>query len=104
MQVVIYLRHNLVCLKAEEGITGCLKSPPGPPFKDLPDTDRIGGYPTSLSLAEALDLDSEGRAVIIELKEVVFIGVYCPAVTIAERDVFRTKFLSVLEERVRNLL
>jgi AP endonuclease-2 len=55
-------------------------------------------------LAEALDMDSEGRTVIVELESFVFIGVYCPAVTIAERGVFRTKFLAVLEERVRNLL
>jgi AP endonuclease-2 len=100
----VYLRHNLVCLKAEEGITGCLKSPQGPTFKDLPESDRVGGYPASLSLTEALDLDSEGRTVIVELDWAVFIGVYCPAVTIAERDVFRAKFLAVLNERVRNLL
>lgn len=53
---------------------------------------------------EALDLDSEGRAVIIELEQFVFIAVYCPAVTIAERQIFRMKFLTVLEERVRNLI
>lgn len=41
---------------------------------------------------------------IVELAQFVFIAVYCPAVTIAERETFRVRFLSVLEERVRNLL
>jgi AP endonuclease-2 len=104
MQVAVYVRHSLLCLRAEEGITGCLKSPLGAAFKDLPDSDRIGGYPTSLSTAEALELDSEGRTVIVELEWTVFIGVYCPAVTMAGRNEFRVKFLALLEERVRNLL
>lgn len=103
-KVAIYLRQALACLKAEEGLTGRLKSPSGVAFDQLPECERIGGYPTSLSLSEALDLDSEGRAVIVELEYFVFISVYCPAVTISGREVFREKFLALLEERVRNLL
>jgi len=91
-------------LKAEEGLTGHLKSPSGVAYAELPETEGIGGYPTSLTPTEALDLDSEGRAVIIELESFVFISVYCPAVTIAEREIFRVKFLSLLEERVTNLI
>ena len=102
--MAIYLRQNLACLKAEEGLTGRLKSPSGVPFDKLPESERIGGYATSLTLSEAMDLDSEGRTVIIELEHFVFISVYCPAVTISEREVFRGKFLTVLEERTRNLL
>jgi AP endonuclease 2 len=102
--VAIYVRHNLVCLKAEEGLTGCLKSPSGTAYSDLSPSERIGGYPSSLSLSEAQDLDSEGRTVIVELENFVFVSVYCPAVTMQEREVFRTKFLAVLEERVRNIL
>jgi len=102
-KVAIYLRHNLLCLKAEEGLTGHLKSPSGAAYLDLAEAESIGGYPTSLTTAEALDLDSEGRAVVVELEKFVFISVYCPAVTIPEREVFRVKFLAVLEERVRNL-
>jgi AP endonuclease 2 len=98
------LRQTLLCFKAEEGLTGCLKSPSGAAYKDLPENERIGGYPTSLSHSEALELDSEGRAVIVELERFVFISVYCPVVTITEREVFREKFLAVLEERLRNLL
>lgn len=103
-QVAIYLKQNLVCLKAEEGLTGRLKSPSGVAFDELSECEKIGGYPTSLSLSEAMDLDSEGRTVIVELEHFIFISVYCPAVTISEREIFRTKFLDVLEERVRNLL
>jgi AP endonuclease 2 len=51
-----------------------------------------------------MDLDSEGRTVIIEVEHFVFISVYCPAVTISEREVFRGKFLATLEERIGNLL
>jgi AP endonuclease 2 len=94
----------LRCLKAEEGLTGQLKSPSGVVYEDLPESERIGGYPTSLSVSEALDLDSEGRAVIVELEQFIFISVYCPAVTISEREVYRRKFLAILEERIRNLL
>ena len=103
-KVAIYLRHNLPCLKAEEGLTGHLKTSSGVAYVDLPETEKIGGYPSSLSSSEALDLDSEGRAVVVELEKFVFFSVYCPAVTIPEREVFRIKFLTVLEERVRNLL
>lgn len=34
----------------------------------------------------------------------MFIGVYCPAVTVADRDIYRAKFLALMEERIRNLL
>jgi AP endonuclease 2 len=64
----------------------------------------IGGYPTSLSDREALELDAEGRTVIVELSSFVFIGVYCPAVTSRDREAFRGEFLATLEERVRNLI
>jgi len=94
----------MICLKAEEGITGRLKSPSGVPYMDSPEQEKIGGYPASLSSSEALELDSEGRTVILELPQFVLIGVYCPAVTIMERETFRRKFLSILEERARNLL
>jgi len=102
--VAIYLRQNLLCKKAEEGLTGCLKSPSGVMYKDLPESEAIGGYPTSLSLSEAQELDSEGRAVMVELESFVFIALYCPAVTVSDREIYRVKFLAILEERVRNLL
>jgi len=102
--VAVYLRQHTICLNAEEGITGRLKSPSSTSFMDLPEGEKIGGYPTSLSPTEAVELDSEGRAVMLELPNFVFIGVYCPAVTVAEREIFRRKFLAVLEERARNLI
>jgi len=98
------LKQTLKCLKAEEGLTGRLKSPQGLHYNEARENERIGGYPTSVTNAEALDLDSEGRAVVVELEQFVFISVYCPAVTIMEREPFRVKFLALLEERVLNLL
>jgi AP endonuclease 2 len=91
-------------LKAEEGLTGRLKSPSGVEYQDLPDNEKIGGYPTSLPLKEALDLDTEGRAVVLELEPFIFISVYCPAVATAEREIYRLSFLGLLEERIKNLL
>lgn len=102
--MAIYLRQNLVCVKAEEGITGRLKSPSGVAYMDLPEKDQIGGYPVSLSLGDALELDNEGRAVIIELADFTFVAVYCPAVSITEREIFKRKFLGIFEERIRNLI
>ena len=101
--MAVYVRQSLVCLKAEEGLTGRLKSPSGIAFQDLPENERIGGYP-SLSTSEALELDNEGRAVILELRHFIFISVYCPAVTAPQREVYRIHFLTTLEERIRNLL
>ena len=91
-------------MKAEEGVTGQLSSLSGLSYDKLPDSERIGGYPTSLSRSEALELDSEGRTVIMELPDFVFIGIYCPAVTRVDREEFRAKFLAALEERVNNLI
>ena len=102
--MAIYLRQSLLCKKAEEGLTGYLKSPSGVMYKDLPESEAIGGYPTSISSTEAQDLDTEGRAVLVELEKFVFIAVYCPAVTVSDREIFRLEFLAVLEERVKNLL
>ena len=102
-EVAVYLRQNLRCLKAEEGFTGRLKTVSGIAYMDLPEEERIGGYPT-LSNFEALELDSEGRAIVIELEHFIFISVYCPAVTIPQREAFRIRFLNVLGERLRSLL
>jgi AP endonuclease 2 len=101
--VVVYVRQSLVCLKAEEGLTGRLKSSSGVAFQDLPENEKIGGYPV-ISTNEALELDNEGRAVILELKHFIFISIYSPAVTVPQREIYRIQFLATLEERIRNLL
>lgn len=108
--VVIYTR-NSVCapIRAEEGITGILTPPNSSiSFRDLPEDQQIGGYPTLSQLAEcpldAVALDSEGRCVVLEFPAFVLIGLYCPANRDESRDDFRIAFLYALDARVRNLV
>ncbi|TVY43806.1 DNA-(apurinic or apyrimidinic site) lyase [Lachnellula subtilissima] len=108
--VAIYTR-NAVCapIRAEEGITGILTPPNSTTsFRDLPEDQQIGGYPTGSQLSEAsvdpATLDSEGRCVILEFPAFVLIGTYCPANSSDARDDFRISFLNALDARVRNLV
>ncbi|KAI9748996.1 MAG: hypothetical protein M4579_007047 [Chaenotheca gracillima] len=107
--VVIYTRQS-VCspIRAEEGITGILELPnSSTSFRDLPESEQIGGYPTPAQLADtpvdATNLDSEGRCVLLEFPAFVLIGVYSPANRDETRDDFRLSFVNALDARVRNL-
>lgn len=77
-------------------------------FRDLPESDHIGGYPTDMRIAEwGVDpalLDSEGRCVCLEFPAFVLFGVYSPANSNGLRDDFRHGFLCALECRIRNLI
>lgn len=104
------LYNVLRVLKAEEGVTGYLTFTRGKEkikFKD-DITQGIGGY-EDLGIVDentALELDSEGRCVIIELAcNTVVFSVYCPAnsTNTDEGETFRLKFLNVLLKRIRNL-
>jgi len=108
--VGIYTR-NATCspIRAEEGILGVL-SPPGTVtmYRDLPEDQHIGGYPSDLQIAE-LDvdpavLDAEGRCVCLEFPAFVLFGVYSPANSNGLRDDFRYGFLCALDCRIRNLV
>ncbi|KAL4862929.1 hypothetical protein BDV12DRAFT_178167 [Aspergillus spectabilis] len=108
--VVVYTR-NATCapIRAEEGLTGILCPPNSSvSFKDLPEDQQIGGYPTIEQLSRLeLDtetLDSEGRCVILEFPAFVLLGVYCPANRDETRDAFRQDFLDLMDARVRNLV
>ncbi|TQB69196.1 Class II abasic (AP) endonuclease [Monascus purpureus] len=108
--VVIYTR-NATCapIRAEEGLTGVLCPPNSSvSFRDLPEEQQIGGYPTLEQLSglelDTATLDSEGRSVILEFPAFVLLGVYCPANRDESRDCFRLSFLDVLDFRIRNLL
>ncbi|ODH46742.1 hypothetical protein GX48_07142 [Paracoccidioides brasiliensis] len=116
--VVIYTRNSKCCpIRAEEGITGILCPPassstsPFPAltsFRDMPEEQQIGGYPTpeqlALSNIDAATLDSEGRCVILEFPAFVLLGVYCPANRDEMRDGFRKAFVNAVDARVRNLV
>lgn len=83
--------------------------PPGSttPYRDLPDSECIGGYPTAIQIADlGVDpavLDAEGRCVCIEFPAFVLFGVYSPANSNGLRDNFRFGFLTALDTRIRNL-
>ncbi|KAI9374656.1 Endonuclease/exonuclease/phosphatase [Aspergillus egyptiacus] len=108
--VVIYTR-NATCapIRAEEGLTGTLCPPNSPvSFRDLPEDQQIGGYPTIDQLSQleldAESLDSEGRCVLLEFPAFVLMGLYCPANRDETRDSFRHSFLDLMDARIRNLV
>ncbi|KAI9824676.1 MAG: hypothetical protein M1819_000829 [Sarea resinae] len=108
--VAIYTRQSVCApIRAEEGIAGVL-CPPGSPlcYRDLPEHECIGGYPTPSQLEDiSIDpavLDSEGRCVVLEFPAFVLFGIYSPANSSGTRDDFRIGFLTALETRVRNLV
>ncbi|PNH39286.1 hypothetical protein VD0004_g7597 [Verticillium dahliae] len=107
--VVIYTRNATCCpIRAEEGILGVLCPPDSTTrFRDLPEEQQIGGYPTAEQLSSDIDeatLDSEGRCVILEFPAFVLIGTYSPANRDESRQEFRLGYLSALDARVRNLV
>lgn len=108
--VAIYTR-NATCapIRAEEGLTGTLCPPnSSASFRDLPEDQQIGGYPTVEQLSQleldAETLDSEGRCVLLEFPAFVLIGIYCPANRDESRDAFRQNYLDLMDARVRNLV
>ncbi|PHH90957.1 hypothetical protein CDD83_2085 [Cordyceps sp. RAO-2017] len=106
--VAIYTR-NATCapIRAEEGVTGILCPPrSSTKFRDLPSDQQIGGYPRPGQLSgnvEELELDSEGRCVILEFPAFVLLGVYSPANRNEARDDFRLGFLEALDFLVREM-
>ncbi|KAE8148544.1 DNA lyase Apn2 [Aspergillus avenaceus] len=108
--VVVYTRNATCCpIRAEEGLTGVLCPPnSSASFRDLPDDQQIGGYPTAEQLSslelDAAVLDSEGRCVVLEFPAFVLLGLYCPANRDESRDDFRHSFLDVMDARIRNLV
>ncbi|PFH58378.1 hypothetical protein XA68_13742 [Ophiocordyceps unilateralis] len=107
--VAIYTR-NATCapIRAEEGITGVLCPPKsGTKYRHLPEGQQVGGYPRPGQLSgnvEELELDSEGRCVVLEFPAFVLLGVYSPASRNDSRNDFRLGFLEALDVRVRNLV
>ena len=94
--------------KAEEGLLGVLASPSGLPYRELPPDESIGGYPSTLQIADlGVDpekLDAEGRCVVLEFPAFVLFGVYSPANSNGLRDDFRYGFICALDCRIRNLI
>lgn len=117
--VAVYFRSGgpgaLAVVAAEEGVTGALA-----PELDLADageggtpTGAVGNYGSmseTFTGARMLELDSEGRAVVVDFGAFVLVNVYVPAVTSADaeeaeaRSAFKRDFLTAVEMRYRALL
>lgn len=101
------IRH-LSVIKAEDGLTGCnpanANDTQSPAYRDCPNS--IGGYDMSIDKEAGLDIDSQGRCVVVELAcNTVIFSVYCPANSMAteEGESRRLAFLSALFNRARTL-
>ncbi|WEJ94447.1 Class II abasic (AP) endonuclease [Yamadazyma tenuis] len=110
------VKYNLNVVKAEEGITGYLRinndTGHHTKFLDLDDNEAIGGYVTNENYEEfdeelALQIDREGRAVVVELASgLVIFSLYCPANSMQteEGERLKNKFMELLIKRCQNLI
>ncbi|KAJ6606923.1 Endonuclease/exonuclease/phosphatase [Mycena sp. CBHHK59/15] len=108
--VAVYTRsESVVPCKAEEGLTGLLQPKPL-----LSPAERISSreaYPDEIMSDESADLDfrnldSEGRALVVDFGLFVLINVYCPndGTETEERLQFKADFHRTLEARVKGLV
>ncbi|KAF8074516.1 Endonuclease/exonuclease/phosphatase [Lyophyllum atratum] len=115
--VATYARTTAaIPIKAEEGLSAFIQ--PKPP---LSSEERVSGpeaYPQRVIATEDggademegeidyEDLDSEGRALVLDFGLFVLVNVYCPndGNGTAERDIYKADFHRVLEARVKGLV
>lgn len=109
--VATYTRSSTaVPLKAEEGLTGLLQ--PKPPLSPGERISSPSTYPPSLledaSDADELDfpdLDSEGRAILLDFGLFVLINTYCPNDGgTPEREAYKMAYHKLLSARVQGLI
>ena len=102
--VAVYVRVEKRVVAAEEGVTGALTSP-----ERLARGDAVGHYgrmSDTFDRARMLELDSEGRCVLVDFGAYVLLNVYVPSLSSddEERGRFKLDFLSAVEIRYRALL
>ncbi|CAJ0649242.1 7672_t:CDS:2 [Entrophospora sp. SA101] len=109
--VVTYVKTNKISpIAAEEGISGILNE-----FYETSNTKnqisksnmdkRIESTTTNkYGAKELLEIDSEGRCVLLDFKFFVLFNVYCPHESNSDRLTFKMKFFKVLQNRVEALL
>ncbi|CAG8490370.1 13698_t:CDS:2 [Acaulospora morrowiae] len=100
--VVTYVKNSSVRpISAEEGISGILDQPP----KNMRPADEISTFDSfGCTPEELLNLDSEGRCIILDFKMFVLFNIYCPNNSGPERRPFITQFQKVLQTRVEAML
>ncbi|KAG5373310.1 DNA-(apurinic or apyrimidinic site) lyase 2 [Yarrowia sp. C11] len=115
--VVVYVKHGISVARAEEGLTGQLVSPDSKKgltyqqlyerqvARDGASKNCIGAYPEG-DPQRLLQVDSEGRSILLDLGFCVLFGLYCPSTATEgeERDAYRDDYFALLEERVNLLL
>ncbi|KAF9971705.1 Class II abasic (AP) endonuclease [Actinomortierella ambigua] len=74
------------------------------PTADDPNVRCIGGNVTHYEPSILQELDSEGRALVLDFGMFVLFNLYCPNETDETRLPFKIAFYTVLEERVRALI
>ncbi|KAJ7125805.1 Endonuclease/exonuclease/phosphatase [Mycena crocata] len=108
--VAVYARADTILpLKAEEGLTGLVQPKPS-----LAAAERVSvpdAYPDEILAESASDLDfrnldSEGRALVVDFGLFVLINVYCPndGTETEERLQYKMDFHRILEARVKGLI
>ena len=110
--VAVYTNSTKVTpLRAEEGLAGLLQ--PRPPLSDdervslsYPKPHDIELYPDEQvdSSFSFDDLESEGRALVVDFGLFVLLNVYCPAETTETRLPYKMNFHLLLQERVQKLI
>jgi AP endonuclease-2 len=106
--IAVYTRRSAVVpLKAEEGLSGLVQ--PRPPLSDEERISSPSSYPAESPGDDDLDykdLDSEGRAVVVDLGLFVLISVYCPndSTGTEEREKFKMDYHRMLAARVQTLI
>lgn len=110
---VYYNPAFAIALKAEEGLSSILQ--PKPPFTPV---ERISSsYPRASELplvgdeengipipTDLVDLDSEGRALVLDFGLFVLINVYCPNDASDARMVYKMNYHHMLQSRVQTLI
>lgn len=101
----------MVPVKAEEGLSGTLQ--PKPPLTPEERISRSYPYAHELELvpdeqgqvpSDLVDLDAEGRALVLDFGLFVLINVYCPNEGSDARAPFKMNYHLMLKERVRRLI
>ncbi|KAJ7204865.1 Endonuclease/exonuclease/phosphatase [Mycena haematopus] len=108
--VAVYARADAVLpRKAEEGLTGLLQ--PKPPLSAAERVSVREAYPEETmgdgaSEVDFRNLDSEGRALVVDFGLFVLVNVYCPndGTETEERLQFKMDFHRTLEARVKGLI
>ena len=102
--VATYVRIGKRVVAAEEGVTGALTPP-----ERIARGDAVGHYgrmSEAFDRARMLELDSEGRCVLVDLGAFVLFNVYVPSLSSddEDRERFKLDFLVAVEIRYRALL